>query len=365
MKKMKKQNNGSEATPANITPMPDRKWTEEDRSSLRLIVRTREDYQAQRKSLAARLGIKADGTAMNIETRPIRKSDRESVIVLMKAAEAQEKACEKLLESVLERFPIWTDYLQGIDGCGPIAAAYIISEIDIHIAETVSKIWQYAGLNPNMVRGVKRVETKKPLTYQPGEGCEVIRRGNPKRGEYYVMVRTNIMVRGDKRTKDFVCPFNMRLRTALLGVMATCMVKAGLEWAPCDAEIYETLPDHLRDIRDKTVKVEGQKKGKKVKNVQCQKIIHSPYVQIMEDAKFRYEHSEQMTREMVKGGVVKNLMWKECTDGHRHRAAIRIGVKRFLADLYAVWRKMEGLEVRAPYHEGVLGHVHSKKSATA
>ena len=37
--------------------------------------------------------------------------------------------------------------------------------------------------------------------------------------------------------------------------------------------------------------------------------------------------------------------WAAKTKGHRHNAAIRYMVKRFLADLYNVWRKLEGLEI--------------------
>ena len=44
--------------------------------------------------------------------------------------------------------------------------------------------------------------------------------------------------------------------------------------------------------------------------------------------------------------------------GHRHNMAVRYAVKRFLADLYAVWRKLEGLPVATEYSEGKLGIVH-------
>ncbi len=52
--------------------------------------------------------------------------------------------------------------------------------------------------------------------------------------------------------------------------------------------------------------------------------------------------------------------WKEKTKGHRHNAAVRYMVKQFLADLYAVWRRLEGLPVHAPYSEAKLGINHRK-----
>lgn len=48
------------------------------------------------------------------------------------------------------------------------------------------------------------------------------------------------------------------------------------------------------------------------------------------------------------------------TAAHRHMDAKRHMIKVFLADLYAVWREMEGLEVHPWYAEQKLGIVHSR-----
>ena len=50
--------------------------------------------------------------------------------------------------------------------------------------------------------------------------------------------------------------------------------------------------------------------------------------------------------------------WKDVSKGHRDRAALRYMMKRFICDLYAVWREMEGLSVRPPYEEEYLGKIH-------
>lgn len=50
--------------------------------------------------------------------------------------------------------------------------------------------------------------------------------------------------------------------------------------------------------------------------------------------------------------------WKETTPLHRHRAAIRYMIKRFLADLYHQWRTLEGLPVQKEYAEAKLGIKH-------
>lgn len=50
---------------------------------------------------------------------------------------------------------------------------------------------------------------------------------------------------------------------------------------------------------------------------------------------------------------------QEKTKGHRHNMAVRYMVKRFIVDLYAQWRGLEGLPVEPEYSEAKLGHVHA------
>jgi hypothetical protein len=52
--------------------------------------------------------------------------------------------------------------------------------------------------------------------------------------------------------------------------------------------------------------------------------------------------------------------WAEKTKAHRHNAAMRYMIKQFLADLYAAWRRLEGLPVFPPYSEAKLGIRHRK-----
>lgn len=49
--------------------------------------------------------------------------------------------------------------------------------------------------------------------------------------------------------------------------------------------------------------------------------------------------------------------------GHRHNMAVRYAVKRFLADLYVAWRKLEGLPVATEYSVGKLGIIHRTEAA--
>lgn len=274
--------------------------------AVRLLVRAREDFQAQRKRMDNRIGRKADGEDQNVPERMIRQSDLGDFIAIADTAKEQEVLIEKRLKHVLKRFPIYNEWLADVKGVGTIAAATIIAEFDIAIATTVSKMWQYAGLNPSTVMGKKRVKTDSPKTYEPKRG-EVI-----KRGEDFVLVQTDEPIRGDKLTEGFVSPFNTRLRTALCGVLADGFIKCQ---APYALEHYY------------------------------------PY-------KERLAHSDKMTTEVQKGGKAIQVAWKDAKPAHRDRAAKRFMIKRFLADLYVAWRTIEGLEVRPPYQEQYLGHVH-------
>ena len=56
-----------------------------------------------------------------------------------------------------------------------------------------------------------------------------------------------------------------------------------------------------------------------------------------------------------KNRLDNHVNWKDATKLHKHRAAIRYMVKRFLADLYVQWRTIEGLEVMPSYEERMLG----------
>jgi hypothetical protein len=181
------------------------------RQVLRMLVRAREDFQAMRKRMDNRIGRKADGADQDLSTeRAFDPEDAGMFVEVSDQARIQEKAVEKKLLAVLRRMPIYTEYLEGVKGVGTVAAAHICGSFDIYEGRTVSKLWQYCGLNPGMVRGKKRVERKD--------------------GGFDIVI-TDTMIRGDKMTAGFVAPFNKELRTALLGVMADGFIKCQNSYA--------------------------------------------------------------------------------------------------------------------------------------
>ena len=278
------------------------KPTNEDRQALRLLVRAREDFQFQRKAMDNRIGRKADGTSQDINERPMRGEDLGFISIVADECRKQEDAIEKELKKVLKRFPVYNEFLVNVKGVGTIAAAKIIGEFDIFKASTVSKLWQFAGLNPSDVRGKKAIEKSK-YTADMGDivGEYEERPGSPAKW----IVQTNDMVRGDRLTPGYVAPFNGNLRTALVGVLADGFIKAQ---APYCMDFYY------------------------------------PY-------KARLEQEESIVSRGEKA-------WSEESKGHRDRAAKRYMIKMFIKDLYVAWRTIEGLEVRKPYQEEYLGHKH-------
>ena len=279
--------------------------------AIRLLVRAREDFQSQRIRMDNRIGLKANGESQNVDMRMIKAEDYDIFKELAEGSKDREKYVEKMLKKMLKRFPIYNEYLANIKGVGTISAAHIIASINIHEATTVSKIWQYAGMNPGEVPGKIRIQTENPDTYESKKGKII------KRGKDHVIIQTNELIRGDKMKSPFLCPFNKDIKKALLGVMADVFIKTQNEYA-----INHYYPE-----------------------------------------KQRLENSSQMTKEVVAGGKIKEVMWKDAKKNHIHFAAKRKMIKMFLLDLYVAWRGIEGLSVREPYNEEYLGHYSSRKKA--
>lgn len=208
--------------------------------TVRMLVRTREDFQSMRKKMDNRIGRTADGEQQNVEQRTFRLEDLEMFKKIADDAKEKEVECEKNLKRVLKRFPIWTEYLGGVKGVGTIAAGWIIGEFDIEKATTVSKMWQFAGLNPGLVKGKKRVD------HEDGK---------------VEFIETGEMIRGDKLTPGHVSPFNQNLRTALVGVLADGFIKQQNYYA---MEFYYPYKARLEQEENTVVHVGKEKQWKEV-----------------------------------------------------------------------------------------------------
>jgi cell fate (sporulation/competence/biofilm development) regulator YmcA (YheA/YmcA/DUF963 family) len=178
------------------------------RETVRTIVRTMYDFQDMRVRMANRLKKKKDGSDQaNAEEIDL---DDDSIPIIKEVwqdAQASEKKLAKALEAELKDVPIYEHFLKLVKGCGPLMSAVIIAEYDIEKATTVSKMWQFTGLNPDMVRGLKGEGSKKDGTFK--------------------LTKSEELVRGDKRTAGYFSPFNGFLRTKMVGVLASSFIKCG------------------------------------------------------------------------------------------------------------------------------------------
>jgi len=92
---------------------------QQTRHVLRMLVRTREDFQDMRTRMDGRIGRKADGSDQNItDGRAFDIDDAAMLAEVADAAREQEKAVEKKMLSVLRRLPIYTEHLASVKGLG-------------------------------------------------------------------------------------------------------------------------------------------------------------------------------------------------------------------------------------------------------
>lgn len=256
---------------------------EPTKMAIRILVKTYYDYQRERMMVDGRMRIKKNGEIK----KDADDIDQALVVHLYEQRKfllESEMELQKEIAKVISKHPLWQTFLKDVKGVGPVIAAVLISEIDIQKATTASKIWQFAGMNPGMVRG----KVWKKLHGQR------------------IMVATDTRVRGDKKTKGFVCPYNAFLKRVLLGILGPSFLKC-----------------------------------------------NSPYAEIYHDTRHRLESMDW--------GVASAHPTdrKRPKANHQHRAANRKMVKQFLVDLYIAWRQIEGLPVRPPYSEEYLGKKHS------
>ena len=180
------------------------------------------DYQDMRIRYAGRLRVKADGTSMEGDITNMEVTDEamQSFKEDYEKVKEMEDQFKKRIEKLVKKTPEWKGFLKDVKGCGPLMSAVLISEIDIEKAATVSKIWQYSGLNPNTnIKGKKKF------------GKETI--------------ETDDLVKGDRPTKGYILPYNAYLKKKLLGVLATSFLMTGSDYA----KLYYDMKHRLQNSR--------------------------------------------------------------------------------------------------------------------
>ena len=227
-------------------------------------------------------------------------------------AEEDNKA---LLKKILVTCPLFTEFLDGVDGCGPILSAFFLSEIDIRKAMYVSSLWQFLGL---------------------GVGSDG--KGMSMRKEHQIMV-PYVDKEGEIKEKVSLTHDPFRKSVVVEVFINSCM-KVGREWTAEQLLDMEGLSD---------VKLKEWKKKNKTAGP-----FKAKYARVYEDHKIRLQ------------GHAKYGTATETRVMHRERMAKRYAAKIFLADLYEAWRPLEGLTVHDPYQTAKLRHAkHNSKYGVA
>jgi len=175
---------------------------DKERNGLRTLIRSYYSIQNLRMSSANQLELKKDGTSQNksIKSKSRSFDANETLMEVYKNTKDSESKLAKAIQRCVEQTEEWNLFLKNIKGCGPILAAVLITEIDIRKANTVSSIWQYAGMNPaKNVKGRKYIDGK--------------------------IIITDDNIKGDKPTKGYLIPYNKELKKAILGKLGPSFIK--------------------------------------------------------------------------------------------------------------------------------------------
>jgi hypothetical protein len=269
---------------------------EQDRAALRRKVRIFYDLQRLRMQTAGRTLDRATDIELH---------DSDVAILDARAANLQEAEEEALkdIAAHLSTMPSYTKILAEKPkwrGIGPTLAGVLLSEIDITRCETVSALWRYAGLAPQKARRCSKCQdTVVARSAKIGSTSVYKHEYNRKKkcdlGETLALAQTYESAAAEKPTKGEKLHYNKFLKTKLVGVMGSCLLKND-----------------------------------------------SPWRKFYDDYKHRLQSAN-----------------KGMSDGHRHSMANRYMVKMLLQELWIQWRTLEGLPVRETYQEQYLGHKHS------
>lgn len=286
----------------------------------------------------------------------------DSYLSTLDTEERQFKDIERLLQNI----PIYTEFLSKIPGIGPAISGVIVSEIDIHKAEYPSSLWAYCGLDVvDVIEFTKdgkkeRLSIEQAMNYDGittdgdnffyrGVLCQRTTAGRTKQG-YSMVKREYVNKNGESSVRNSIT-YSPFLKTKLLGVAATSMIKAaGIRVdgkVMGEAKRLKLAIENGFDVEsvgdDTTLSVAVDSflrhKGFSIERG------GSSYVKTYYEYKNRLQNSERH---------------KDKTPIHINKMALRYMIKQFLVDLYINWRKLEGLPVAPSYAEAKLNMPHGR-----
>jgi len=278
-----------------------------------------------------RYGKKKDGSAQNSPVdRVFSNFELGFAATQMEALQAHYKAGKDIIEKAIKSLPEGRMLLDVVPAIGPMFVAHLLAYVDIHEADTVSKMWSLFGLCPDEVQ-----------LYEANKGKEGGWKASGQRG------------RADRVHSKFRKPFNQNCRNQAF-VSSECLTKHHWRAVPVTREEWESLDK----VYQSSKKVKDPETGKMVE-LPARTTPVSELGKMMLDYKFRKSHSEALVFHVPGKNIPgKMVAWKDVGAARIHAATLRYGIKQAMIPIHKAWREYHGLPVRPSFHEERLGHKH-------
>ncbi|MDH5634223.1 MAG: transposase [Candidatus Bathyarchaeota archaeon] len=215
-----------------------------------------------------------------------------------------EKQLAKRMDVASENHSLRVQYLNKILGIGPVFSSGLIAWLSpISRFSNISQLWAYCGLSAQHWQ------------------CEC------KEGHRFLITRS----------------------------VTSCPIRVGKKREPCAAEIVKSkqIPQPIRRKRGYVMLINGRLK------TFMWKIAASFEKQDSEESRFRGIYLPQkviyLSRPSLAEAIKKGVKGAKL---HVRFMAMRYTVKRFLAEVWVVWRVIEGLPVTKPFVHDRAGHSH-------
>lgn len=256
------------------------------------------------EKIIQKINLITDKESFNIKN----KTDYELVKSYMGLIDSEELQL-KCLEKVMKEHPMWDRFFANVKGCGTLMAAVCIAYFDVHRARHASSFWKYAGLDVVPTKTV--LGPNGELRILEGEG----------RGTKHAKGNLVDYVDKDGNIKQKASlGYNPLLKSKLCGVLADCMIKAGLR-----AEKDEDGNPMVDEDGNKVYVIPTEEENKYVRG----------YINYLNRLNQRTD--------------IKNP-----TPMHKMNMAKRYMIKLFVEDLWLSWRELEGYEPTLSYREAML-----------
>lgn len=234
---------------------------------------------------------------------------RQSMMDTLHATTRNEKIAYDTIHAYIIDNPYYALYLKYLTGVGVITSAVIISTYDSKKCPNPGKFIKYAGQAPIM--GIGRLTiSKSKFRKKLGQPCYELLNRN---GSVHVVFTPAPdhpkykMVRVDRENEGYVNQFNKKLKSKMSGVLFECMIKANSAYK---IAYYDTF------------------KERKSKDTN-----------------------------LIQGRSEKNQKrWCDASLGELHKGGKRVMGQKFIADMVAEFKKIDGEPIPAPYSIAKLGH---------